>query len=263
MVKRLTACFLLALMLLTAVFPAGAESAAEAETASVRLSDEVLLSFYDNSVFFGDSIMQGFRRYRSNIRQTDKDFLEGVTVMATSSISLYDASRRYQREGGTFLHRGVQKTMYNITRELKPDRIFILLGLNDVVGIKIDKAISWVEYIIQYMPEYSADTEIYFFSQTPVTALYGRKRERPNYPSQVDQYNLRLKETCEKLGAHYVEISEPLKDADGYLDAAYTSDGDCHLSDAGVAVWIQAMCDYAQSQYDQGLWTPADMEKGE
>lgn len=267
MMKRLTALSLLLIMLITTNFAVGAETVseivAETDTASTRLPDEVLLSYYDNSVFFGDSIMQGFRRYRSNMRQTDTDFLEGVTVMATSSISLYSASRRYQNDNGTFLHRGTQKNMYNITKALKPDKIFILLGLNDVVGIKIEKAMTWVEYIIKHMPSYSPDTEIYFFSQTPVTPFYCKKRNRPNYPEQVDQYNQRLQEVCEQLGAHYVEISEALKDEEGYLNAAYCSDGDCHLNDEGTAVWIQSMCDYAQAQYDLGLWTPDNTDKGE
>lgn len=260
MMKRLTAMLLLLITLTATIFAAGEEIAPAPDAA--RLPDEILLSFYDNSVFFGDSIMQGFRRYRSSVRQTDPDYLEGITIMATASITLYNASRRYQEEG-KFLHRGLKKNMYMITKELKPERIFILLGLNDVVGIKIDKAITWVEYIIQNMPSYCADTQIYFFSQTPVTPFYCKKRSRPNYPAQVDQYNQRLKETCEKLGAHYVEISEPLKDEEGYLNAAYCSDGDCHLNDEGTAVWIQAMCDYAQSQYEQGLWTPDNTEKGE
>lgn len=257
--QRLTAILLLLITLVTTLVCAGAEDAEVA--AATRLPDKVLLTYYDNSIFFGDSIMQGFRRYRSNIRQSDPTFLEGVTVMATSSISLYDASRVNPK--GTFLHRGVQKTMYSITREVKPDRIFILLGLNDVVGIKIDKAITWVEYIVKNMPDYAPDTEIYFFSQTPVTPYYCKKRSRPNYPEQIDQYNQRLQETCEALGVHYVDICTALKDEEGYLNEAYTSDGDCHLSDAGVAAWVQVLCDYAQAQYDQGLWTPANTDKGE
>ena len=224
------------------------------------LDQEVLLSYYDNSVFFGDSIMQGFRRYRSTVRQTDTDFLESVTVVATSSISLYDGTRRYLNDNVTpFTYRGRARTMYQITKEVKPEKVFILLGLNDPVGIKIDKAIGWVEYAIKWMGELNPGVEVYFFSMTPVTAYYCKKRSRPRYPEQVDQYNVRLQETCEKNGVHYINICDALKDEDGYLAKPYTSDSDCHLSDEGVQIWLKAMCDYAQSQYDQGLWTPASL----
>lgn len=263
MMKRRIAGLLLLIMLMTAVLPAGAEEAAAADVPGNRLPDDVLLSYYENSIFFGDSIMNGLRRYRSNIRQTDEDFMEGVTVLATTSISLYHASRRFSNENGTFLHRGARKNMYDITKDLKPDKIFILLGLNDEVGLKIEKAITWVEYILEHMPEYAPDTEIYFFSQTPVTPFYCRKRECPDYPAQVDQYNRRLQEVCEQNGAHYIEIAAPLKNEENYLDPLYTIDGDCHLNDDGTKIWIQCLCDYAQAQYDQGLWTPANAEKGE
>lgn len=221
-----------------------------------RLDDSVLLSYYDNSIFFGDSIMQGFRRYRSNIRQTDEDFLTDMNVICTASISLYAGSRRNLYGEYHFRYRGVDKSMYQITKELQPDKIFILLGLNDPVGIKIEKAITWIEYILTHMPTYAPDTEVYFFSLTPVTPTYCRQKSRPKYQEQVDQYNQRLRETCEAMGAGYVEIAEYLKGEDGYLKAEYSSDNVCHLSDEGVAVWIQAMCDYAQSQYDLGLWMP-------
>lgn len=243
MIKRLIAL----LLLLTCLVPT-----ALAE----RLEDSVLLSYYDNSIFFGDSIMQGFRRYRSSVRQTDESFLADMNVICTASISLYAGSRKNLYGEYHFRYRGVDKSMYQITRELKPDKVFILLGLNDPVGIKIEKAITWIEYILKNMPDYAPDTEVYFFSLTPVTPNYCRQKSRPKYQEQVNKYNQRLKETCEAQGAGYVEIAEYLKDEDGYLKAEYSSDKVCHLNDEGVAVWIQALCDYAQAQYDQGLWMP-------
>ena len=49
--KRLIACILLLVCLAPAAL-------------AERLDDEVLLSYYDNSVIFGDSITEAFRRYR-------------------------------------------------------------------------------------------------------------------------------------------------------------------------------------------------------
>ena len=221
-----------------------------------RLPDDVLLSYYDDCLFIGDSIMQGFVRYRSETRVTDPDFLEELTVVCTSSISLYTASRHVMDNNSYFLFRGRKCTMYDIARALKPKRLFILLGLNDPVGVKIDKAMKWIEYIVESMPYYSQDTEVCFFSHTPVTETYCQTRKREGYQDQINEYNRRLQEACEKLGATYVEIAEPFKDADGYLAAAYTSDNICHLNDDGIALWIQTLQDYAQEQYDAGAWTP-------
>lgn len=41
-----------------------------------------------------------------------------------------------------------------------------------------------------------------------------------------------------------------------YLKADYSNGMVCHHNDEGVAVRIQALCDYTQAQYDQGLGMP-------
>ena len=225
-----------------------------------RLSEKTLLSYYDDCLFVGDSIMQGFVRYRSTMRQRDPAFLENLTVVCTSSISLYTASRHVMDQESYFLYRGMKCSMYDIVKTLKPKRVFILLGLNDPVGLKIDKAMSWIEYIIESMPSYSKNTEVCFFSHTPVTETYCRTKKREGYPDKIDEYNSRLREICSRLGATYVEIAEPLRDENGFLAAAYTSDNLCHLNDDGVALWIQTLMDYAQEQYDAGAWVPESVD---
>ena len=248
--KRLIA-LLLVLLFLT--------PCALSEEAGERLDEDILLSYYDNSVFFGDSIMQAFRRYRSNRRQTDPDFMEGIEVVCTASISLYEGSRR-TLQTNRFRYRGVDRTMYQIARMLQPRKVFILLGLNDPVGIKIDRAIGWIRDIMRNMEEYAPDTGVCFFSLTPVTPGYCRSRNRPNYPDQIIEYNRRLQAVCEELGAEYIDIGTALKDEDGYLDYDLSSDKICHLNDDGVEVWIRALCDYAQMRYDLGLWVPGEEE---
>ena len=72
----------------------------------------------------------------------------------------------------------------------------------------------------------------------------------------LQENNAMLKETCEKNGAHYIEIAEALKGEDNLLRMDYSNDKVCHLNEDGIAVWIQCMKDYAQEQYDLGLWDP-------
>ena len=220
------------------------------------IDESTLLSFYDDGVLFGDSLTQGLRRYRSAVQQTDKEFLSETEIVYSVSISLYEASRRNLLNNVPFRYRGKVQSMYQIAQQIDPQKVFILLGLNDRVGEKVDKAISWVEYTIKGMQEYVPDAQLYFFSLTPVTASYARSVKDKDYQQKLDKYNLLLKETCEQNGAFYIEIAEPLKDETGHLSADYTSDKKCHLNDEGNALWIKAMCDYAQEQYDLGLWTP-------
>lgn len=221
-----------------------------------RLDDDVLLGFYGDSVFFGDSITKALRWYRSVVRRKDEDFMATTEIICADSISLFAGSRDRLVGDYHFQYRGYAKTMYDITGQIGAKKVFILLGMNDPAGIKIDKALGWVEDIIRIMGERFPDLEVYFFSNTPVTVYYCREKDRPEYQEQVNEYNARLKETCEARGAHYVEIAEAMKDGSGYLDLDYSSDDRCHLTDEGVLVWIECLKNYAQEQYDLGLWDP-------
>ena len=244
--KRLTVCVLLLVCL---AGTAGAE----------QLEDSVLLSFYNDSAFFGDSNMYLFRAYINELRKEDETVLAGTSIYCTSNMTLYDGSRPGLIGRYRFSYRGEDETMYTIARLVRAKKVFILLGINDPVGIEIDKALSWVEEIVREMNRWLPETEIYFFSHTPVGWKYVAEK-RPEYPELADEYNRRLQETCTRIGARYIEIAEALKGEDNLLNPDYTTDGICHLNPEGISVWIQCMKDYAQEQYDLGLWDPPGKE---
>ena len=229
---------------------------ASAETKE-RLDDSTLLSFYDDSVFFGDSRMEAFKRYVDGIQEKDPNFLKKTKIVAAGSISLYAASKNAPSGDYLFYYAGRQLSMYGIAQKLQPKKIFIMLGLNDPIAAKPDKGITYVETILTRMKEeFVPDAVVYFFSETPVTENFAVEKERPEYQDQLDVYNAMLKETCENHGARYVELAESLKGEDNFLKLEYSNDKVCHLNDDGIAVWIQVLKDYAQEQYELGLWDP-------
>lgn len=221
-----------------------------------RLDDDTLMTFYDDTIFFGDSRMESLRRHIAGIRATDEDFMKQTRIICVGGIGLYAASRNYLSGDFRFSYAGVELTMFQAAEKFSPKRVFILLGLNDEVGVKVDKAITWVEDILRRMAEMAPDTEVYFFSETPVTEKYEIKENLKDYQLALDRYNAALKETCEQNGANYIEIAETFKDGNNYLKDEYTGDKECHLSAEGNALLIQRMKDYAQERYDLGLWDP-------
>lgn len=227
-----------------------------------RLEDDTLMTFYDDTIFFGDSRMESLRRYILSIRETDEEFMKKTKLICVGGIGLYAASRNYLSGAFLFSYAGVELTMFEAAEKFHPKRVFILLGLNDEVGVKVDKAITWVEDILRRMEEMAPDTEVYFFSETPVTEKYEIKENLKDYQKALDRYNAALKETCEQNGAFYIEIAETFKDENNYLSAEYTGDKECHLSEEGNALLIQKLKDYAQERYDLGLWDPFAGETG-
>ncbi len=245
MMKRFTR-LIIVILVLAFILPASAE----------RLDDGTLLSFYEDSVFFGDSRLQAFSRYRRYVRETDKTFLETVTPIAAASICLYAASVGRTTGDLTFTYRGSTATMFAIADKIQPRKVFVMLGLNDLVAYKPEKGAKWVSTIIKKMKKTVPETAVYFFSETPITKECDGKPKTKKYQSKLDIYNAKLKTACEENGAYYIEIAEALKGEDGFLRPDYSSDGFSHLNDDGVLVWLQCMKDYAQEQYDLGLWDP-------
>ncbi|MBR5110140.1 MAG: hypothetical protein IK099_08080 [Clostridia bacterium] len=247
--KKLAVLLVLLVLALGSVFPAAASQAE-------RLSDEQLVSYYKNAVFVGDSITAQLLVYVREQQQKDPHFFEGVKFLTAQSYSLYTASRKNLLSSAPNLkYRGQEMPMCAILQKIKPTRALILLGVNDYIGEQIQKGIGYDERIVDLAADFCPDTEIIFESLTPVTQAFCRKKD---YRTLWDEYNAAMQEMCSQRGVGYVDIATRLKDADGYLDKAYSSDGKYHLNPKGLKLWIEALLDYAQGQYEQGLWTPED-----
>ena len=240
--KRLCALLLCVLMLLGA---AGAE----------RLTDQQLMSYYQDAVVVGDSLPRMLKNYLSARQEEDPSFFEGLRFFTYYSYRLRSAAREFpDPEEVNLVYKGTDYTLCQLMNLLRPGKVFILAGLNDKIGEKPEAGMQYVEEIMALMAAYAPDTQVYFFSLSPVT--YRVEQERPHLQEKWDAYNAMLKEKCEAVGALYVEIAEPLKNEKGLLPLSLSHDGQYHLNDDGNAIWVQILLDYAQGRYDAGFWDP-------
>lgn len=218
---------------------------------NAAITEEELFSFYQGNAFVGDSITRQLRIYMNEKKQRGENVPE-LTFLTAQSYLLYTASRKNLLKGHTnILYKGEEMPLCRIIGKMKPERVFILLGVNDYAGKDIKKHIGYVERLIMLLNEFSEGTEIYFFSLTPVTPAFCKKSD---YRSMWDNYNVALQKTCQENGAQYIDIATPLKDEEGYLRKEYCSDGQYHLSSEGLQVWLDTMLAYAQEKYDAGEW---------
>ena len=245
--RRLFSAFFALILLCSAA------SAAE-EAARPPLSEEQLLSYYDGAVFIGDSITGQLHAYVLRQRQSDPDFMKNTKFYTADSYFLYAASRKYLlNDVNNLTLRSVEMPLWELVEVLQPKRVLILLGVNDYAGDQIEKNIGYCERILDLICPAAPDTQVIFESLTPVRPAFCRRKD---YRAMWDAYNAALEEMCLRRGAGYIDIAAALKDEDGYLRKEYCSDGEYHLSRAGVRVWLDSLIQYAQTQYDLGLWEP-------
>lgn len=226
------------------------------QVSAEKLPQSRLTAFFENCVFVGDSITQQFHVYMIKKKNAEEGFSFPVKYFTAQSYMLYTASRKYPTEHGAALtFNGKEMPLCSILEILKPKKAFILLGTNDYAGENIEKYIACCSRLIDLTEAASPETQLVFFSLPPVTRSFCKRKD---YRTMWDEYNAALQQECERRQAGYIDIATPLKDEEGYLPDAYSSDGKYHLSSAGLEIWFQRLMEYAQEQYDRGLWTPVE-----
>lgn len=246
--KRLTAiCIVIALL-------SGIPFVAEAET----LTRNQLSSFYKGSFFIGDSITEQLKGYIRSLQQEQPDFFPDITFMTAQSYCLYTASRKnLLPEKANLKSRGKEMPLWEILKDRKPTKALILLGVNDYIGTTIEKGMDYDNRILDLAQKHAPDTEIIFLSLTPVTKSFCKKQD---YQRMWDDYNAALQGLCLLRGVPFIDIATRMKGEDGYLNKSYSNDGQFHLNGEGLDLWIDALLEYAQNQYDRGLWRPEGAE---
>lgn len=281
MMKRRTALLLLIVLVAGILCTAGAaEEAAEmpeAEDTVMRLPDEILMTFFEDTVFAGDSQIAKFRNFVKVKMKTDPGYFSGVDFRAANNYRFRFVTYKTLKEpeGQHLTDKGSKVTLYTIVKRLQPKRLFVLAGLNDAFTTDYtkkrngrdetgyDRAARYVREMTALVREASPDTQIYVISQMPVTKSFAQGTN--NYKACRDRFDLvneTVRQECESLGIRYVDLATGLKDENGLLPTKYCADGLVHLNDAGYEVFAAELLDFAQAEYENGNWTPEQTEAG-
>lgn len=183
------------------------------DTSSNKKSTEPEIDekFFSNALFIGDSITEGISAY---------GFLDKTNVLAVKGLTVLKA----------------EKEMDTIVKR-KPDRIYILLGSNDLLyGMDSEKFSSQYIEFIQHIKEKLPETKLYIQSIFPVSREVESKKPMLSN-SRIDIFNKDLKKMAEQQGIGYIDISGLLKDASGIMNKDYTSDG-IHVKYKFYSIWL-------------------------
>ncbi len=208
----------------------------------------------------GDSLGEMLRYYINGVvRKEHPTYFQGIKFFTAHGYKLGTAALSYPSHSETnLMYKGTSIAVGKLMGKLQPGRVFILAGMNDRIGDDIPKGLSYIEAIVAMISEASPDTQIHFFSLTPIAAAVEEKA--PGRQGKWDQYNVELEKKCAELGVYFIDIATSLKDEEGLLAPALASEDGYHLSNAGNAIWVERLLDFAQAQYESGLWSPAPQE---
>lgn len=169
--------------------------------------EEALLG--TRSLFVGDSICRGFAAY--NVLQPENVFAAGNI----GARNLFDI-QVYQN--------GKEQKYCPVLQKLRPQNIFLWMGMNDVNMTEADEYCENYKKIIDLSLE-NSNAEIYICAISPIHSKFTPR-------SRITEFNSAIKEYIEKnykSRVDFIDFTDVLKDQSGELKDEYNSGDGIHL----------------------------------
>lgn len=187
--------------------------------------------FFADDLFIGDSISTGLYLYG---KLDMKNVAAGIGYTPykayTDAVELYD---------------GTSATALEYAEQMRPKRIFIMLGSNGM-GSSADIEAMKTTYrtLIEKLSAGCPDSEIYCISVSPVTADSSAAASAGITNEMIRDFNDSIKDTCEDMGIKYFDLYSLLCNDSGYFSADYAEVDGLHFLGATYDV----MLGYIQSE---------------
>ncbi|MDD2269281.1 MAG: SGNH/GDSL hydrolase family protein [Eubacteriales bacterium] len=204
--------------------------------------------FFNDSIFIGDSFMEGFKsRYQSKI-STSPDYFGKITLLATRNYGFANAHVTMAEGKKTYhpVYNGEQRYVWEVIGEVKPERVFIMLGLNDLEGKDASSyAFRNMTKLIDKIKAASPETDIVMLSTTYYTQA-GESPAKYRTNEVYRAWNESVLQYCNTNSYDYIDLADSMVDEEGYLKTEYAGADGLHLKASQYYdIWIDYLRGYA------------------
>lgn len=229
--------------------PVTTEAPVTTETAPIDAE-----AYFRHAVFVGDSIMEGIRQYVARTRKSEPTLGDAKFVATTVGISLADLVGD-KEQPLYYSYKGKEQPLGEILTSIdKVERVFLLLGLNDLAGEsdpEIDKILERYLRLVGDLQALLPNAEIIVMTNPPKVASawlppYIANRSLSN--TLLADFVSKLRNVCAENAIPYVDMYAALVNASGALPDEYCRDGYIHLNDDGARIAVDALYAFAEKQ---------------
>lgn len=201
-------------------------------------------TFYENTVFIGDSISVGF----ANFCQNSSDSLASDTTyflakegcaayIATSELALTKYADRmpaYQNQ--------LQYIEDSVSQMPNLEKAIICYGINDLVGSSPEEYIIDMTTLIDRIHSKSPNLSIYIISIPCIT-----ETASAGYlcNDSIQKANQLLEQACTEQGWGFINLTEYLMNENLAICAEYSSDNYVHQNSSAYQIWTKVLRNYA------------------
>lgn len=208
-------------------------------------------SYFDDAVFIGDSISYGLELYVTGKRAEGETVLGKGTFLTSGSLSYGNSLWDVSDESVHPTYNGEKMKLEDAIAQIKPGKIYILLGTNDVALYGVEQTVINADTEISRMLEASPGAQIFIMSTTPKysPAESGVDGELNN--KSIDELNAAMKQFAIDKGYNFMNIAPLFKDETGGLSADYCSDKEgmgIHFTSSAYDIWIDFLYQYGKQQ---------------
>ncbi len=119
----------------------------------------------------------------------------------------------------------------------KPEKIFLMIGVNDVShDLSSDSISTSVAAIAKRIRTESPRTKLYVQSLLPINNSFNQYKKLTGKEEDIRQINVLLKPLVEEMGATWIDLYPHFADEEGNLRPEFTNDG-LHLLGSGYQMW--------------------------
>lgn len=211
--------------------PSQSDAATEPSQETVETTQPLLTpeELFKSAAFIGDSVTLKLRNYNMQTQATGE-----AVFLCQGSYSVAHAVENTM----LLSFRGQEMTPQDALAACGAERVFILLGMNDIALHGIDKTIENWGKLVSNIRSTCPDIDIIIQSGTPIHKD-GQVGSLTN--ENMDAYNVKLKAFAEANGCIYVDIATQYKNSSNALAEAYCSDTFVHFTDLACRMWVEKL----------------------
>lgn len=186
----------------------------------VAQCDNVGNDYLNDSLFIGDSLTLGLASYKK---------LNSANIFASKGMNISKISGEKLTAGVDVNYPG--KTAIETVKEVKPKKIYIMLGSNGISWLSPDNMIDKYSKFLDEVMSADSSAEIYIVSIPPVTTKKesGDKNSGAIQNSSIDDYNSKLLKLADSKKVHFLDFNTSLKNNQGKMDDSYAASDGLHF----------------------------------
>ena len=196
--------------------------------------------------------------YVTGERDAGRPCLGNMRIVGVSGLTLQNAiAGESKSTTGQVIFRARFMTISQVVEITGAKSLFLMLGVRDLEWYSPDRLVDIYGKLIDLIKADHPELRIYIHSVMPTLKLYAETANL-DYGSRKEA-NERLRAYCEENGYTYIELSELVRDEEGFLKFEYSgSDYSFHPNDIAKAIWVRLLRSCARDEYYAGVWTPEE-----